>query len=146
MNAILKIEDWADHHRPAWLDFLRIVLGLVILVKGFLFFEHRIIITDYVLTHTFEYFNFMGAQYTVLISFGGGLLITSGLLTRFASLINLPILIAEVFFVNMPERFTFMNTNLIISVAVLILLIIFAIFGSGSFSAERFIQTHKDIY
>ncbi len=145
MDSILKIEDWADQHRPAWMDYLRVLLGLVVLVKGFLFFDNRILINDYVLTHTFEYLNFMSAQYVVLISFGGGILITAGLLTRFASLLNLPILIGEVFFVKMPDKFSFMNTNPVISIVVLLLLIVFAIYGAGSFSTEHYIQTHKDI-
>ena len=37
MNAISKIESWADRHHPQWIDFLRIVLGLFFMYKGVLF-------------------------------------------------------------------------------------------------------------
>ncbi|RLJ72146.1 hypothetical protein [Pedobacter alluvionis] len=34
MNVIRKIEHWADVHHSKWLDYLRIVLGLIIFGKG----------------------------------------------------------------------------------------------------------------
>lgn len=37
MNLVQKIEHWGDVHHAKWLDIIRIVLGLLILSKGFAF-------------------------------------------------------------------------------------------------------------
>jgi hypothetical protein len=37
MNLINKIRDWGDHHHPKWLDYFRIVLGMILVWKGIQF-------------------------------------------------------------------------------------------------------------
>jgi len=145
MNAVARIEDWADHHHPVWLDYLRILLGVLIVVRCFSFAENQAVVTNFVLSHRFEYLTFMGAQYLILIGIGGGLLIAFGVLTRFAALINLPIVIGTLFFVNTRGGLSFINSDVFISLAVLILLLLYLIFGSGIISFDRYAKTHDDI-
>ena len=145
MSTVAKVEDWADHHHSVWLDYLRVILGLMIVVRCFSFAENQAVVTNFLLSHRLEYLTFMGAQYIILIGIGGGILITLGVLTRFASLIELPVAVAELFFVNVPNGLTFFNSDVFISLAVLILLLFFLIYGSGSFSFDGFIKTHDDI-
>ena len=145
MGAITAIEDWADHHHVMWMDLLRIVLGLVLIVKGVSFAEHQEVVAHLLENTSIEYLTFMAAQYLILVNIGGGLLIMLGLLTRPAVLINLPVLIGAVFFVNMPQGFTVFNAELWISVAVLILLCVFLFYGDGDLSAEKYIKTHNDV-
>lgn len=146
MNAILRIEDWTDHHHPKALDFLRILLGLVLVFRGFSFAAHENLIHSIILNNTIQYFTFMGSQYLILVSIGGGLLIAFGLLTRFASLINIPILVVEIFFVSMPKGLLPFNRELVISLLVFALLLLFLFYGSGKFSTDHFIIKHKDIW
>ena len=35
MNLVQRIEKWGDAHHPKWIDFIRITLGLVLVMKGF---------------------------------------------------------------------------------------------------------------
>ncbi len=145
MNAIASMEDWADHHHPEWLDYLRIILGLIIVVRCFSFAENQAVVTNFLLSHRLEYLTFMGSQYIILIGIGGGILITFGVLTRFAALINLPIAIGTLFFVNESGGLTFLNSDVFISLAVLILLLLYIIYGSGVVSFDRYIATHNDV-
>ena len=34
MNAVTKIEDWGNAHRPGWIDIFRIIVGIFITYKG----------------------------------------------------------------------------------------------------------------
>jgi uncharacterized membrane protein YphA (DoxX/SURF4 family) len=145
MNAVARIEDWGDHHHPVWMDYLRIILGVILIIRAFSFAGHQAVVTNYLLSHRLEYLTFMGAQYLILLGIGGGILITLGVLTRFAALVELPIAVASLFFVSIPNGLTIFNTDLIISIAVLFLLLFFLIYGSGPFSFDRYINTHDDI-
>lgn len=37
MKILINIRTWGNHHHPGWLDFFRIVLGIVLIWKGFSF-------------------------------------------------------------------------------------------------------------
>ncbi len=141
---ILRLEDWGDRHHPAWMDFIRIILGVFLFIKGFFLFEHSILITNFILTHNLEYLNFMTAQYFILINMGGGLLIASGMLTRFASLLNIPIIVIEAFFAGIPANTAFINSNFALSLMVLALMVLFLVYGSGTISVDNYLNTHED--
>lgn len=70
-----------------------------------------------------------------------GLFIACGLWTRLCSIIQIPILIVAVFFVNLHrvDRSTF---ELVLSIITLGLLIFYAIKGSGTISADEFFRTY----
>ncbi len=146
MSYILKIEDWAEHHHPLWTDFLRIILGVILILKGFLFAEHQEVITNLLLENHLQYLIFMAAHYVIIMHIAGGILIAFGLLTRFACLMNLPILIAAVLFNNISPNLLPFNSELLISIIVLILLAFFMVLGDGKFSADHFINDHTDIW
>jgi uncharacterized membrane protein YphA (DoxX/SURF4 family) len=71
----------------------------------------------------------------------GGLFIAVGLFTRTSSIVQIPILLIAAFFVNMKttEKSSF---ELILSIIVLLLLILFAIKGSGSLSADEYFRSY----
>ncbi len=146
MNAILKVEEWGDQHHPIWIDFLRILLGLFLIVKGFLFAEHSGVITNLLIQNHLQYLIFMAAQYTILFLIAGGILIALGILTRFSALMNIPVLIYTVFFINFPKSLLPFNTELIQSIVVLLLLVAFLILGDGNFSTDHFVSVHRDIW
>jgi putative oxidoreductase len=74
----------------------------------------------------------------------GGILIAMGLLTRIAILFQIPILLGAVFLVNIQNGLIAVSNNLEFefSVIVLILLIVFLIFGSGKFSVDNWMKRH----
>ncbi len=60
------------------------------------------------------------------------------------ALFSLPILAADVFFVNLPKGFTSLSYNLWMAIALLVLTLFFLFFGSGKFSLDHYLKTHND--
>jgi len=141
MNVIRKIEHWGDVHQTKWLDFLRIILGLIIFGKGVSFISDTSTLQNLIVQNNI--FGFSGMLISVaihIVAFAhlvGGILITLGLVTRFAVVIQIPILIFAVFFVNLTKGFSMPNSELWLSVLVLFLLILFWVIGSGPLSVDE---------
>jgi putative oxidoreductase len=141
MNVIRKIEHWGDVHQTKWLDFVRIILGLVIFGKGVSFISDTSTLQNLIVQNNI--FGFSGMLISVaihIVAFAhlvGGILITLGLVTRFAVVIQIPILIFAVFFVNLTKGFSMPNSELWLSVLVLFLLILFWVIGSGPLSVDE---------
>ena len=144
METISKIETWADAHHPQWIDFLRILLGLFILYKGVLFISNTEALMNLMENKDLQFFNLGLAHYVAFAHLVGGLLIALGLVTRFAILFQLPILFVAVFFVNIDSGFLSVSNNLEfeLSLLVLILLIVFLVYGSGKFSLDQYMKQH----
>jgi len=66
----------------------------------------------------------------------GGIMITLGILTRFSSIIQIPIVLGAVF-VN-DSLLSPINTQLWYSVVALALLVVFIVIGSGPLSLDRY--------
>ena len=128
--------------RLNWLTILRIVLGLIIFYKAINFIRNTEVLKSLiketgigVFSQNSEALAFVIAYLSLLC----GLFITVGLFTRASSIIQIPILIVAVFFVNFKN----MNYNafeFILSLIALILLILFAIKGSGMLSADEYFR------
>ena len=112
METVKSLNKWANAHTYNWLDILRIVLGVFLFTKGISF-----------LTNTQYYINLIApirdlgggmliVHYIVAAHLVGGIMIVFGLLTRWAIMSQLPILLAA-FLINFIGE---MNTaNLILS-------------------------------
>lgn len=137
MNVVSSIEKWGNSHRPGWLDAFRIILGIFITFKGLFYITHM---NELELTTSGVNVYFAGlvlSHYIVFAHILGGPLIVFGLFTRIASLIQLPILIGAVIFVNLPRGvLSVATTELWASVIVLIGLVVFLVFGAGRFSLD----------
>jgi putative oxidoreductase len=138
MSVVTDVEKWGNAHRPGFLDFFRIVLGLFITYKGLDFIVHM---KDLELTASGINVYFASAalaHYVVFAHVLGGPLLTFGLFTRFVSVVNLPVLIGAVIFVNAPRGFMSVGNHmeLEISLAVLAGLIVFIVFGAGRYSID----------
>ncbi|MBB6502065.1 DoxX family membrane protein [Pedobacter cryoconitis] len=147
MNMVQKIEHWGDIHQTKWLDVIRIVLGLLILSKGIAFISDTGVQQEWILQHnTLGFSGLMAIAVLHIVAFAhlvGGLLILMGLLTRFASVIQIPILLGAIFFVNISKGFSFLNSELWLSIIVLLLLVLFWIVGSGPFSVDNWMKAHR---
>lgn len=144
MNVISGIEKWGNSHRPEWLDIFRIILGLFITFKGLFFITHM---NELELTTSGVNVYFAGvvlSHYIVFAHILGGPLIVFGLFTRIVSVIQLPILIGAVIFVNLPRGILSVGTmELWASVLVLIGLVVFIVFGAGRYSLDA--QRRKEM-
>ena len=145
MNMVRKIEHWGDLHHPKWLDIIRIVLGLIIFSKGVVFISNTSVQQDWIFKNaSFDFSGLMAVVLIHIVAFAhvvGGLLIIMGLLTRLAVVIQMPILLGAIFFVNITNGLSFLNTELWLSIVVFLMLVLIWIVGSGSFSADNWIRT-----
>ena len=146
MGTIAKIDYWANTHHPIWIDFIRIVLGVFILYKGIIFISNTDALMGMMTEIDIGFVNMAMAHYVAFAHLVGGLLIAMGLLTRFAIIFQLPILFFAVFFVNIRQGFLSVSNNLEfeISLVVLILLIVFLIYGSGKLSIDEFMKNNPN--
>ena len=141
MNAIQRLERWGDLHHPAWLDIVRIALGLLLFTRGVSFIGDTDQLKALIggLNDT-SLWTLTAVHYVAFAHLVGGFLIALGCITRVAAWFQIPILFVAVFFVNISRGFSFWNSELWLSILTLALLILFAVVGSGRFSADAFMR------
>ncbi len=148
MNVVQKVEHWGDTHHAKWLDIVRIVLGLIIFSKGIALISDTGYLQDLLFRNSiFGFSSVMASVALHIVAFAhlvGGILITIGLVTRFAVVIQIPILICAVFFVNVANGFSALNSELWLSVIVLSLLVLFWVVGSGPFSVDQQLKKNRN--
>jgi uncharacterized membrane protein YphA (DoxX/SURF4 family) len=130
---------------PVWMDGLRILLGLFLFVKGISFLNNSSDVF-YLLSQqeSLEHLKKASLFFSVFHIIGG-LMIAFGFLTRFALLIQIPILIGAVFIVNTQNGLTLDNVELWVSAAVLALMLFFMIVGPGRYSVDHKLLRHKPL-
>lgn len=139
MNILNKILAWGDQHHPKWLDYLRIVLGLTLIWKGIAFALNLPAFTSLMENSGIGAAVSISLIAHLIIAFHliGGLMIALGTHTRMFCLLNIPILMVAVFFVNLPAHVFRPYSELWLSSLVLIGLICFFIEGDGVLSIEN---------
>ncbi len=143
MNLIERVAYWGDAHHPRWLDILRIVLGIVIFLKGGTFLADTESLRQLIEQTHIQIYTWGAVHYVAFSHLVGGILIAIGLVTRVAIGFQLPILFGAVFFVNITRGLTFLNSELWISIVVLVLLLVFLIVGSGPYSLDQQLREKK---
>ena len=127
---------------PGWQSILRIALGLLLIWKGINFVRDATQLASLIKQTGVGIFtqneNILALMVTILTLLCG-LFITIGLFTRLSSIVQIPVVLIALLFVNIKniERNGF---ELVLSVVVLILLILFAVKGSGVFSADEYFR------
>lgn len=145
MRWTQRIEDWADHHHPKWIDYLRVLLGVVLIFKGIALIVNREQVVINMEMSNIDVFSFLvTSQYVLIFYIAGGLLVAIGLLTRVITLCQIPILIATIIFINYHQGLFALNSDLIYSILILGLLIFFLIYGSGKFSVDYLLNKSKE--
>jgi putative oxidoreductase len=142
MNLVHKIEDWGDHHHPMVLDVVRIALGVFLLLKGLAFMENSAYLEDMIASQNVAVISpgllMVLVYYVTFAHLVGGALIAMGTLTRFACIIQIPIVLAAVFLTDFFQ--SPINTLALPSIVALALLVLFTIIGSGPLSLDRFLS------
>ena len=145
MNFAHRLQLWGDKHHPKWLDLIRIVLGIFLCYKGFQFLNNMGELLG-LMTNRLSFNAFavtMLGHVVVFVHILGGFLLALGVLTRFACLIQIPILIGAVFFVNSTNNLLSPISETWQALLVLVLLFVFLVVGNGAWSFEWFVQHDK---
>ena len=139
MNRLNKIQQWGDQHHPQWLDYFRIALGLMLIWKGVEFTLNLRAFTNFMNDVSIGSAASISllAHAIIFLHLVGGFLITVGSRTRLFCLLNLPILVYAVFFINFRADIFRPYTEIWLSGIVLIGLICFLIEGDGKISIEH---------
>lgn len=140
MNYIQRMEHWGDTHHPQWMDFVRIALGILLLIKGIEFSNDMNPLMARMSNLPFGNFMMVVLAHYVLFAHivGGGLLVV-GFLTRLACVVQIPILLVALF-LNIFNQFS----ELSLSLLVMALLIYFMIIGSGRWSLDWYINKEDE--
>jgi uncharacterized membrane protein YphA (DoxX/SURF4 family) len=146
MSFIEKFEQWGDRHHPKWLDIIRIALGVFLIYKGVDFLRNS---SDLItlLKNTSPFSGFILVMLGQVISFAhiiGGIFLIIGMFTRAACLLQIPILLCAIIFVNIKGTQDTFNpySELFLSIIVLLLLVYFLIIGNGSLSVKMPPEEH----
>jgi uncharacterized membrane protein YphA (DoxX/SURF4 family) len=139
MSTYRRVVDWIARHREVGLDIVRIYLGIGLFVRGILFIAESQGVEALVDLSTFSMASAALAHYVSFAHLVGGLMLAAGLLTRLAALIQIPVLVGAVFLVHLQEGLLSANQSLEFSALVLFLLVVTFVFGSGPWSADRYV-------
>ncbi|MGF1669227.1 MAG: DoxX family protein, partial [Balneolaceae bacterium] len=125
------------------IELLRIFLGVILTYKGYFFVDN---ISDFYLMieEDLQLNSFIVAHYVVAAHLVGGLMLTLGLITRLAALLQIPVLAGAVFYVHARNIFLAGETELEYSILVLILLTVFFFYGGGKWSLDHHIIRQKE--
>jgi len=145
MDFLHRVEFWGDRHHPKWMDYIRIALGIFLCVKAIEFPQQM----SYVIQ---KMPNALSGNAFLIVLLGhyvlfghlmGGILLIAGIFTRLACLIQIPILLGAIIFVNSAGDLWKPYSELSISVLVLLLLIYFLIAGNGQLSVSKYLVEKK---
>ena len=143
--AMKKITNWISHHNPKWLALVRVALGATLLLKGKSYLDH--IENLQVDIATIAKVLHLSSTNTDVLSYAfpwihivGGFLIMIGLLTRFASILQAPIILAVIALCDTKLNTLAPLEDLPFAIVILLLLVIFIIEGSGKLSLSWYIK------
>ncbi|MBA2423124.1 MAG: DoxX family protein [Chitinophagales bacterium] len=138
-----KFEKWSEKYHAPWMGILRIILGVILTVKGFMFIVDTSTLVR-ILTNSFGVTNGVFVAHIIaILHLFTGFLILIGLATRICCLVEIPVLLGAIFFVNLNTKGGGGVLELIFSIVVLFLLVFFFLIGSGRFSAYYYLINSK---
>ncbi len=140
MRALKLLNKWANSHTYYPLDIIRIGLGGFIFYKGLYFMSNSLVLAE--LIEPLK--NYVGEiillHYVVPAHLIGGILIAFGLLTRWALIAQIPILIGAV----LINIIGVMNGLQLATASIILLLsLFFIVYGSGKHSADYYFKMEQ---
>lgn len=140
MDKIKSLNKWANAHTYFPVDLVRMALGVILFLKGVTFITNLQYLQD--LISPFDKFGggMILLHYIASAHILGGILIVFGLLTRWAIIAQLPILIGAVIINFMGEMH---SQNLFLSLLTFAICIFFLIYGSGKHSADYYFKMQE---
>jgi len=142
MGTLQQIQQWSHTHHPRWLVVLRVALGICLFFKGIFFLVNTATLEELVKGSLVANRTDWLVIFITWSHLLGGFLMIIGLLTRWAALLNIPILMGAIIFIN-TQRYAFGAFELPFALIVLLLLIFFLVEGGGPISLDNFFSKHE---
>lgn len=140
MDTIKTLNKWANGHTYFPLDLLRVALGIFLFIKGISFMADSMMLLQLFKPMENMVGGMIAVHYVAPAHFIGGVLIAFGLLTRWAIIAQLPILIGAILINFVGEMHT---NNLILAIAVLLICGFFLLYGSGKHSLDYYFKMQQ---
>jgi uncharacterized membrane protein YphA (DoxX/SURF4 family) len=134
MDILHRFEYWGDHHHPKWVDIVRIALGVFLVYKGIDFLRNTSLLISLMSSGRDNFGSFLTVFFAHVIPFihiVGGIMLVLGMFTRFACLIQIPVLIGAIVFIKTANDVFLPYSELLVTIVVLLLLFYFLIAGNG---------------
>ncbi|HOZ75450.1 MAG TPA: DoxX family protein [Flavobacterium sp.] len=139
-TSVKGLNKWANAHSYYAMDLLRIALGVFLFVKGTSFVTNSQYLVDLLSPLSNIPGGMLTFHYIAAAHIMGGVMIAVGLLTRWAIIAQLPILVGAVVinFIGVMQI-----PNLLIATATLVACLFFLVYGGGKHSADYFFKMQK---
>lgn len=140
MATIKSLNKWANRHSYYYVDALRVALGIFLFSKALSFMTHSEALINVIGPLQNLSGGVLFLHYMVPAHIVGGLLITFGLLTRWAVVAQLPLLFGALIVNCIGE----INTLELLEASIAFLLCLFFLyFGSGKNSADYYLKMQQ---
>ncbi|HVS96318.1 MAG TPA: DoxX family protein [Puia sp.] len=145
MTTLQQIRNWSAAHHPRWLVIFRIGLGLFLMAKGINFMRDatlldRLLYGSVPLTDNATHWLPLIITWANLL---GGFMILIGLWTRLMCLLQLPILVGAIIFINSQKGGFAPESELGLAILCLLLVIFFLVEGSGPLSIDGYFDRNR---
>ena len=140
MNNVKTLNKWANAHTYLSIDLVRIALGVFLFMKGVEFITNIQYLVDLISPIDKIGGGMFLIHYIAPAHMIGGIMIVFGLLTRWAIIAQLPILMGAVVVNFMGEM---QSQNLILAILTLAVCIFFLFYGSGKNSADYYFKMQR---
>ncbi len=139
MGMLHQLNKWSTTHHPRWLVILRVALGLSLILKGISFISNSVALQTLLEASGLPSYEWLATAiaWTHLL---GGTFMVIGLFTRWVALVQIPILLGAIIFVNAKRGIFAGESELVLSVLILMLLVLFFAEGGGPLSFDDFFR------
>jgi len=140
MISVKSLNKWANAHTYYFIDVLRIALGVFLFIKGINFISQTETLIELIKPLEGYGGTMLTVHYVAFAHLIGGVLIALGLLTRWAILVQLPIIIGAILinFIGVMQPGRLFEASII-----LILSLFFLFYGSGKHSTDYYMKMQQ---
>lgn len=140
MSNVKNLNKWANAHTYLSVDLLRIVLGIFLFMKGISFITNIQYLNDLISPIDRIGGGMFMIHYIVPAHLIGGIMIVFGLLTRWAIVAQLPILLGAIIVNIMGEMHT---ESIFLALITFGICLFFLFYGSGKHSADYYFKMQQ---
>lgn len=137
MSAFSKIDRYVSKHYPFVLDLLRIVVGAVIFYQGVMFVKNGEALDMIINRSTIGGWAFILEHHVAFTLLVGGILITIGLITRWAIAFQFPVFLGMIINQHATQGLYSVYSELSFAYGITIILVLLFILGPGPFSVDQ---------
>ena len=139
-QKINSFRKYVDHHHPQWIDIVRILLGIAILIRGIYFIHDPTDLLQILDNSKISGWTFIVEHHVAFTYLVGGILIAIGLITRIAIIFQLPVFFGSIYCSLTDKGFFSVFSDLTFSIIMFVLLIFFLVWGPGRFSVDGYMK------